>query len=110
MSQLPGLIRRVTRREGNNVSDHVCTRRWELHILVYNDEDDDDYLEHSSVNAKLIERTLAAGGTCTGEHGVGSGKKAYLLREKGAAAIDAMRSIKAALDPRGVMNPGKVFD
>ena len=37
--------------------------------------------------------------TCTGEHGVGSGKKAYLLREKGAAAIDAMRSIKAALDP-----------
>ena len=47
---------------------------------------------------------------CIRDSGVGSGKKAYLLREKGAAAIDAMRSIKAALDPRGVMNPGKVFD
>ena len=80
-------------------------------ILVYNDEDDEDYLARlKRVNANLIERTLAAGGTCTGEHGVGSGKKAYLLREKGAAAVGAMRAIKAALDPRGVMNPGKVFD
>lgn len=80
-------------------------------ILVYNDDDGADYLQRvNKVNANLIERTLAAGGTCTGEHGVGSGKKAYLLREKGAAAIQTMRALKKALDPRGIMNPGKVFD
>lgn len=80
-------------------------------ILVYNDDDDADYLQRlNKVNANLIERTLAAGGTCTGEHGVGSGKKAYLLREKGESAIQTMRALKKALDPSGIMNSGKVFD
>ena len=80
-------------------------------ILNVRDDDPPEYLAAvHAVNDRLVRRTLAAGGTCTGEHGVGSGKKAYLLREKGAAAVGAMRAIKAALDPRGVMNPGKVFD
>ena len=115
VSQLPYLIQATSRdvKENNVVGPcfgHAGDGNFHC-ILVYNDDDDEDYLERlKQVNANLIERTLAAGGTCTGEHGVGSGKKAYLLREKGAAAIDAMRSIKAALDPRGVMNPGKVFD
>ena len=108
VSQLPGLIQATSRdvKENNVVGPcfgHAGDGNFHC-ILVYNDDDDEDYLERlKQVNANLIERTLAAGGTCTGEHGVGSGKKAYLLREKGAAAIDAMRSIKAALDPRGVI-------
>jgi D-lactate dehydrogenase (cytochrome) len=59
-------------------------------------------------NGRLIERALAMDGTCTGEHGVGQGKMKYLLSEHGAAALEAMRAIKQALDPQDIMNPGKV--
>ena len=45
-----------------------------------------------------------------GEHGVGIGKKASLIKELGVETVDVMKKIKASLDPRGIMNPGKVFD
>ena len=57
---------------------------------------------------RLVERALAAGGTCTGEHGVGQGKISYLAAEHGAG-ISAMIAIKKALDPRNILNPGKIF-
>jgi D-lactate dehydrogenase (cytochrome) len=81
-------------------------------ILVVGDEDEagSDYLERvEGVNERLIKATLAAGGTCTGEHGVGSGKRKYLRQQFGPAAVNAMRAIKAALDPEGILNPGKVL-
>lgn len=58
---------------------------------------------------RLVERALVMGGTCSGEHGVGLGKKKYLQAEHGAA-LDVMRTIKRALDPENRMNPGKVLD
>ncbi|MCA3630292.1 MAG: FAD-binding protein [Methylobacterium sp.] len=58
--------------------------------------------------ARLVERALAMEGTCTGEHGVGQGKMKYLETELGAPALDAMRLIKQALDPKNLMNPGKI--
>ena len=57
----------------------------------------------------MIDRALAVGGTCTGEHGIGLGKRAKLVQEYGEDVVDLMRSIKAAWDPQGIMNPGKIF-
>ena len=54
-------------------------------------------------------RALDLGGSCSGEHGVGIGKREFLEREHGADALAVMYSIKQAMDPRGIMNPGKIF-
>jgi len=55
-------------------------------------------------------RIIEMGGTCTGEHGIGSGKIDALVAETGAAAVSVMKSIKLALDPNNILNPGKVFN
>jgi D-lactate dehydrogenase (cytochrome) len=60
------------------------------------------------LSGQLVERALAMGGTCTGEHGIGTGKLDYMAAEHGAA-LDTMRSIKRALDPENRMNPGKMI-
>jgi len=61
------------------------------------------------LNHKLVARALALEGTCTGEHGIGLHKMDFLVSETGAGAVNMMRSIKHALDPKNIMNPGKVF-
>jgi len=62
------------------------------------------------VNERMVRRAIAMEGTCTGEHGVGIGKKKYLEAELGKPAIGLMRDLKRTLDPHNLMNPGKVFD
>ena len=61
------------------------------------------------LNNQLVARALALEGTCTGEHGVGLHKMGFLVTEAGAGAVDMMRTIKRALDPKNIMNPGKIF-
>ncbi len=61
------------------------------------------------LNHKLVRRALSMQGTCTGEHGVGLHKMSFLIEETGAGAVNIMRIIKKALDPQGIMNPGKIF-
>ena len=61
------------------------------------------------LNEALVMRALAMNGTCTGEHGIGLHKQGFLIDEAGAGAVAMMRQIKQALDPRNIMNPGKIF-
>jgi len=60
------------------------------------------------LNERTVERALALGGTCTGEHGVGHGKIGFVEAEHGEA-VAVMRQVKLALDPENLMNPGKIF-
>ncbi|HEX9767273.1 MAG TPA: FAD-linked oxidase C-terminal domain-containing protein [Nitriliruptorales bacterium] len=80
-----------------------------FHLLVLFDEDDAEERRAAlGLNERLIERALAVGGTCTGEHGVGYGKLDFMRAEHGPAELATMRAIKLALDPHDIMNPGKV--
>jgi D-lactate dehydrogenase (cytochrome) len=56
-----------------------------------------------------VARAIALEGTCTGEHGVGLHKMGFLVDETGTGAVDMMRTIKRALDPQNILNPGKIF-
>ena len=67
-----------------------------------------EFADRDALSERLVERALKFGGTCSGEHGVGFGKLKYLAAEHGAA-LDVMRSIKRALDPNNLMNPGKLI-
>lgn len=68
----------------------------------------DELAEVQRLSDEIVSHALALDGTCTGEHGIGLGKRAALRREFGPG-VDVMRSIKHALDPHGIMNPGKVL-
>jgi len=80
-----------------------------LHYFVLQNPDDPEEVERAeAAYGELVGRALELGGTATGEHGIGAGKRKYLEREHGPAAVGAMRAVKAALDPNGTLNPGKV--
>jgi D-lactate dehydrogenase (cytochrome) len=61
------------------------------------------------LNQTMVERALRLGGTCTGEHGIGLHKMDFLVSEAGAGTVEVMRTLKRALDPKNIMNPGKIF-
>lgn len=80
-----------------------------FHTLPLVDMDDpQDIARVEAYIGRLAERALAMGGTCSGEHGIGQGKRAYMPKEHDAGALAAMRAIKQALDPHDIMNPGKL--
>ncbi|MXN63540.1 FAD-binding protein [Stappia sp. GBMRC 2046] len=79
-----------------------------FHVLVLVDVDSQDEIAKAEEFVERLNwRALDMEGTCTGEHGVGQGKMKYLVREHGAG-LDVMRTIKRALDPHGILNPGKI--
>ena len=81
-----------------------------FHCLMLCDVDDADEVERAEEFLhRLVERAHAMGGTCTGEHGIGQGKQKYLTSELGPEAVEAMRAVKAAFDPHGIFNPGKIL-
>ncbi len=80
-----------------------------FHMTFLLDPSDPGEFERAeAVNARMVERAIAMGGTCTGEHGVGIGKIDHVEQEHGAG-VDLMRRIKRALDPGNLLNPGKIF-
>ncbi|MFN8392729.1 MAG: FAD-linked oxidase C-terminal domain-containing protein [Bdellovibrionota bacterium] len=86
---------------------HVGDGNFHLTILVKPDSDD-ELEEAKRLNGRLIRRALDLDGTCTGEHGVGLGKREYLRAEHGDA-LDVMAELKRRIDPSGILNPGKIF-
>jgi len=79
------------------------------HLIYVIDPDNEDELKQAeALNERMIRRALEAGGTCTGEHGIGLGKKHFLVEELGGA-VDVMWQIKRAMDPLNIMNPGKML-
>lgn len=80
-----------------------------LHYTPVVDQDDPDMVERAhELNERVVSAALDLGGTATGEHGIGTGKRKFMDREHGPA-VDVMRTIKTALDPNGIMNPRKVL-
>jgi D-lactate dehydrogenase (cytochrome) len=80
-----------------------------FHTLILIDPTDPaELVRAKALHERMVLRALSLEGTCTGEHGIGFGKIAFMAREHGAA-VETMRAIKQALDPQGIMNPGKIF-
>ena len=86
---------------------HVGDGNFHVQPLIMQD-DPEEVAKAEGFVRRLVERALDMEGTCTGEHGVGQMKMKYLEREHGAPALEMMRAIKRALDPDGIMNPGKI--
>jgi len=81
-----------------------------FHVALLIDPNKPEELEEAErINQRIVARAIAMDGTCTGEHGVGLHKMDFLIAEHGHDAIDLMRSIKQALDPKHILNPGKIF-
>ncbi|WP_337035864.1 FAD-binding oxidoreductase [Mesorhizobium sp. CCNWLY176] len=76
--------------------------------LVIDPNNPDELAEAEALNSRLVKRAIALGGTCTGEHGVGTGKMKYMQLEHGRG-VEVMRAIKKALDPKDILNPGKII-
>jgi glycolate oxidase len=82
-----------------------------LHPTFLTDERDADQMHRVELAlAEIVERTLAVGGTITGEHGVGLAKKPFLRQQLGDQSFELLKLVKRALDPDGLLNPGKIFD
>jgi glycolate oxidase len=82
-----------------------------LHPTFLADERDADEMHRVELAlGEIVDRTLAVGGTITGEHGVGLAKKPYLRQQLGDNSYELLRLVKRALDPDGLLNPGKIFD
>lgn len=82
-----------------------------FHSTMFIDPDDAAMLEKAlEIDKRMVQRALAMGGTCTGEHGIGFGKLKHMRNEHGDGAVATMQAVKKALDPQNIMNPGKVVD
>ena len=82
-----------------------------FHVLImFHPDDPKDVAEAKRLADDMATQAIALGGTCTGEHGVGVGKKKHLIKEMGEGTMKVMEMVKRSLDPEGLLNPGKIID
>jgi D-lactate dehydrogenase (cytochrome) len=92
-----------------SILGHVADANFHC-FIVTDPNKPEELLEVRHITHEITMKMIAMGGTCTGEHGIGSGKIDALIAETGAPAVNIMKSIKQALDPNNILNPGKVFN
>ncbi|TFK32246.1 FAD-linked oxidase-like protein [Crucibulum laeve] len=85
---------------------HVGDGNFHALLLFKNDE---EFAKVNEVTHRMVKRALALDGTCSGEHGIGMGKKKYLVEELGIGTVELMKTIKKAIDPLALFNPGKLY-
>ena len=114
LSRLPDIIE-VSKKEMDDLGlfasalGHVGDGNFHESIM-YNAKDPAEKKKVEECVTRMVERALEMEGTCTGEHGIGLGKKNSLVEELGLDTIGVMQKVKMSLDPHWLMNPGKVFD
>ena len=109
-AELMAAIGRVSERHGMEIGVFGHAGDGNYHPTYVTDTDDPRAKERiDAVRADLYTEVLALGGTITGEHGTGLSKREFLEQQVGPDGLRAMRAIKAALDPDGILNPGKVL-
>jgi len=80
-----------------------------LHVVMVGDPaNESEWAKLEAINKAIVERAIQVGGTCTGEHGVGIGKRKFMRLEHGES-YELMKQVKDVIDPKGLMNPGKIF-
>ena len=112
-SKVPDLlaaIERIAAAHGIRCATFGHAGDGNLHPHLLFDRDDPEAMRHSlQVQDEMLQETLDLGGTVSAEHGIGSVRKAWLPRQRGDGAVAAMQAIKSALDPLGILNPGRVL-
>jgi len=92
----------------HGIVGHVGDGNFHVQMLV-DPNDPEDIARAEGVNERMVHRAIAMDGTCTGEHGIGLHKMDFLIHETGEDTVDMMRTIKHALDPNNIFNPGKII-
>jgi D-lactate dehydrogenase (cytochrome) len=78
-------------------------------LLMFDPNDEGAMVAAKAASTKLTARVIELGGTCTGEHGIGLGKRESLVNQVGPETIELMRSVKNTFDPGNILNPGKIL-
>jgi glycolate oxidase len=103
-------IERLKEKYGVRVATYGHAGDGNLHPTAATDERNREEIAHvHAFFSDLYDKVLSLGGTVSGEHGIGTAKKDYLLRQLGAGGVAVMRRIKDSFDPAGRLNPGKIF-
>jgi D-lactate dehydrogenase (cytochrome) len=113
ISHYPALVASAqqARQSFTNIHTYIVGHAGDgnMHTFLFFDESPDQRALVQGFSDQLVEHAITLGGTCTGEHGIGIGKRKYLQHEHGTTAVETMRQIKHLLDPVGILNPGKIL-